>query len=129
MMPSLNDHERLLRHLMVGWALIFLLFLCSCASTVVPAPLVASTASWDGGVLNSGHLGWLPDSSEIVTPHRRDRYNAMILVYSNRFSPAIYLDYGVTLCVISNRTCVIMSPEAQDKGIQMNHWRKLDNAK
>jgi len=72
-----------------------------CDSTVAPAPIKATTASFDGNVQNSGLIGYSTNSttqevSAIVTEHWRDRYNAFIDKYGKEKLMTVH-DTGLTL--------------------------------
>jgi hypothetical protein len=74
--------------------LLIALLLGGC-STQIP-PLIESRApSYDGRDLNSGVVALVP-GGQIVTAHWRDRYNAMIALYGNRFMPPLQTDAGVS---------------------------------
>lgn len=56
------------------------LLLCSCATsplTVVPRPVVAAQASYDGNSATSGILAAAPDGGFVVTPHFVARWRQM----------------------------------------------------
>jgi hypothetical protein len=67
----------------------------ACTSTIVPAKVKAATASYDGGQQNSGFIAFAPDHGGYITPHARDRYNALVADYGNQFSPALQPDIGL----------------------------------
>jgi hypothetical protein len=81
--------------------------------------------SFDGADRNSGILGFVTNSSGVfmaVTPHARDRYNAMIDAgLGTNFLPHLSRDYGVS--TFTNGT-FLFTPEALvDFGV-MNRIRK-----
>ena len=85
------------------WLMAFLSFLgsgCGTFRTVRPPALQGGAASFDGGQQNSGLVGWHTNASGetfvIITPHMRERYNAMIEIYGARFVPPIKQDAGIT---------------------------------
>jgi hypothetical protein len=91
----------------------------SCTSTVIREPIVASQPSWAGNSQNSGVLS-VDDSGAIVTDGFVERYNALVRVYGNRFTPPVAEYDGITLdggwWRIDNEHLVKMW--------QMNQWRK-----
>ena len=91
-----------------------------CTSTVTPRTVLSSQASWDGTNQNSGFIGF-EGSAGIITPHARDRYNALIEIYGKKFNPPITSDYGVWPYTGGN---YIISPQALTYFTQMNRWRK-----
>jgi hypothetical protein len=76
------------------------LLLTGCG-TVIPKTVQANVASYDGGAQNSGLLSMTTNTTgevtgAIITPHARDRYNALISIYSTNFFPALTFDAGIT---------------------------------
>lgn len=70
------------------------------ACTVTPSKLKDKVASFDGGVLNSGFLGFtndiVPPSTEVerfgmITPNAYGRYMALAQEYGPRFTPPLSL--------------------------------------
>lgn len=96
------------------------LLCCSCTSTVTSHRVVDTVASFDGNVQTSGLLGFTADGSGILTPHARDRYNALVQVYGKRFAPALQLDAGVT----RSGSIYLIDAEHLVKFGTMNLWRK-----
>lgn len=93
-----------------------------CTSTVTPRTVLSSQASWDGTNQNSGFIGF-EGSAGIITPHARDRYNALIEIYGKKFNPPITFDYGVWPMGETGGNYII-SPQALTYFTQMNRWRK-----
>jgi hypothetical protein len=91
----------------------------ACSSTIVPQPVVATQASWDGGQQNSGVIA-VADGYIIVTATARARYNALIETYGKEFSPALVKDYGVT----ADGENFKVTSEAVQKWALMNAWKK-----
>jgi len=91
-----------------------------CTSTVTPRTVLSSQASWDGTNQNSGFIGF-EGSAGIITPHARDRYNALLEIYGKKFNPPVTFDYGVWPYAGGN---YIISPQALTYFTQMNRWRK-----
>lgn len=101
--------------------LVALTFLgAACTSTIVPAPVVAQQASYDGGAANSGVLQ-LDTTGAIITAHARDRYNALIALYGREFAPALVADAGIT--PLPDGTFRITA-QALTNFALMNAWRK-----
>jgi len=110
--------------LVAGVALLF--WLDGCAAAVVPVPVQAAQASWDGGEQNSGILAATPTGFR-VTGHFRDRYNALVEVYGKHFAPALRADDGLTYRqLLSNPPQDSYEIDAQHMQyfIEMNAWRK-----
>ena len=72
-------------------------------TTVHQSAVTSTTASWDGNTQNSGVVEERPDGY-IVTPHFRDRYNALVATYGKSkladgtpiFTPHLEKDAGLT---------------------------------
>jgi hypothetical protein len=73
---------------------VFALALTACG-TVAPVVNEPKAASWDGSEQNSGLISDV-GSAMTVTPHWRDRYNALIAIYGTQFKPALTADEGIT---------------------------------
>lgn len=113
--------------LVVLWviAVCALIMGCSMVKTIRPAPVVSEVASFDGGEQNSGTLGFYTNGSGVtsiaVTPHFRDRFNAMVPTHGAKFSPPLKLDDGLT--PFTNGTYLISLQHFQNF-TTMNRWRK-----
>lgn len=102
-------------------ACVFLaVMLSGCSTTVTPQQVHASQASFDGNVQNSGFICFNQDGSGTITPHARDRYNALIGVFCKKFSPELRVDDGVTLA----GTNYIIDAQHLNYFKQMNRWRR-----
>jgi hypothetical protein len=95
--------------------------LIGCTSTIAPKLASSSQASFDQGGQNSGILAELEDRSLLVTPHLRDRYNALVGLYGAAFRPALSIDQGITP---TPTNAFVMAPEAFEHFAAMNRWRK-----
>lgn len=91
------------------------------ACTVAPKPVTDKVASYDGNAQNSGFISWASDGGGIITPHARDRYNALIELYGTRFLPPLKYDAGIT--ATPTNTFHIDAEHLVQFGI-MNAWRK-----
>jgi len=111
--------------LLIVVAVLWLLSLCVGCTTVTPHTVNSSAYSFDGTNQNSGVIGFVGEQVE-VTPHWRDRYNAMISVYSKRFLPPLAPDYGLTPTATNT---FLVTPEAYRDFLKMNRWRKVDAVK
>ena len=75
---------------------VFLLSLVLCGCGTVSQKVNEPPApSWDGSKQNSGLVADV-SASMTVTPHWRDRYNALIAAYGSQFKPALMPDEGIT---------------------------------
>lgn len=113
--------------LALSYALLGMMLAAGCG-TVTPKLVTSSGPSWDGSALNSGTIGFVTNGTVLyieVTPHWRDRYNAMIATYGGRFKPALTPDYGLTRLSTNS----LVTPEAYRKFCQMNRWRKGEESK
>jgi hypothetical protein len=107
------------------WACL-LIFLFGCASTIRPRPIQDNTASFDGGVQNSGVIGFVTNAGGVfvnVTPRLRDRHNALIPIYGTNFLPAPKIDEGITP---GTNGTFLMDLGAFEKFLRMNRQRKQD---
>lgn len=111
--------------LLIVMVVLWLLSLCVGCTTVTPRTVNSSAYSFDGTNQNSGIIGFVGEQPE-VTPHWRDRYNGMILVYAKRFLPPLVPDYGLTLTATNT---FLVAPEAYRDFVKMNRWRKVDAVK
>ena len=89
------------RHVFFALLCVLCVLLFTACGTVIPNTVQANVASYDGGVQNSGLLSMTTNSTgavtgAIITPHARDRYNALIPVYGTNFFPALKFDEGIT---------------------------------
>lgn len=75
---------------------ILLISLIVAGCTVVPKPIKVKQASFDGSQQNSGLIGYAPDGSGIITPHKRDTYNRLMLTYGARFPVPLTFDTGIS---------------------------------
>src|SRR3954452_19592852 len=76
-----------------------LLLLIGCTTTVTPDAVRDHQASFDGNAQNSGLIAELPDRSCVITPHARERYNALIEKFGARFTPPLVRDAGITATI------------------------------
>lgn len=103
--------------------LLAVLLCAGCFSTIVPPPVKPIAASYDNGERNSGFYGFVTNNGVaygIISPHARDRYNALIATYGKKFSPRIKEDYGI----IDNNTNYLITLEGLSDFAIMNQWRK-----
>lgn len=89
--------------------------------TIAPKLASNSQASFDQGVQDSGILSENPDHSLVVTPHLRDRYNALIADYGRLFKPPVGTDQGITP---TGTNTFVMNAQAFEDFAAMNRWRK-----
>ena len=119
-------------------ALLGLLLVASGCGTVIPKTVQANVASYDGDAQNSGLLSTTTNSTgevtgAIITMHARDRYNALIVIYSTNFYPALKFDAGITPLKLPSFIIVGKPPPLQTYSIdaehlvdfmRMNRWHK-----
>lgn len=79
--------KRLILSLLLGFTLLFQTA-CVSSLTIRPTPVVATQASLDGNVANSGAVAETPDYA-VVTPHWVERYNALVKIYGKRWTPPL----------------------------------------
>lgn len=89
--------------------------------TVTPRTVTDPGASFDGNARTSGLIGYAADGSGILTPRARDRYNALIAEYGNRFAPPLTPDAGVSQT--ATNTYLLDAEHLVDFAV-MNGWRK-----
>jgi hypothetical protein len=92
-----------------------------CTAPTIPDALpTASAPSFDGAEQNSGVLSSTP-AGFLVTPHLRDRYNALVRRYGADFAPPLQVDAGLTRLGPESWE---MSKQAMVNFIEMNAWRR-----
>lgn len=100
-----------------------LLLLASGCNTVAPKPVEQSQASFDivpdatGNYQNSGLLG-VTNHLFIITPSLMARYNALIKLYGNQFTPKLNWGVGITL---SNGN-ILMDKAHMSDLLEMVQW-------
>lgn len=94
-----------------------------CFSTVVAPHVDPISPSFDDNQRNSGFIGWYTNVSiyGIITPHARDRYNALIKTYGKKFVPPLKQDYGIQPFTTNS---FLINNEGLSDFLQMNQWRK-----
>jgi hypothetical protein len=120
---SPSDRGALL--VLTALAIILLINALSGCTTATPRVVESPAASWDGTNQNSGFIGWSGHSG-VITPHARDRYNALIEIYSKKFVPPLLTDYGITA---TTSNVFLITPEALADFVLMNRWHKVDAVK
>lgn len=134
--PHHNDEAGLLSR--DGWRILCAVALFACAlaalallpacSTVTPSPApVPAVASWDGAEQTSGIVGLQAGGLFLVTPHLRDRANALMAEYGREFAPALSVDSG--LARVAGSDLWTMTPEAMANFATMAQWRRMGRAK
>jgi hypothetical protein len=93
----------------------------SCARTVAPKVVVGTQASWDGGEQNSGIMAETEEHAGVVTPHFRDRYNALVEVYGGKFQPPLSRDAGVQA---TGTNTFLIDAQHFEYFFIMNRWRR-----
>lgn len=89
-----------------------------CFSTVTPKRVIAKEASFDGNSQTSGEIRF-SDGSLLITTNARDRYNALIDLYGNTFTPPIKRDFGVTSGPFEDQPMYWMTKAAIEKFAEM----------
>ena len=115
-MKSVNTWRNSLLVLLVA------LIATGCATTIVPRPVVDQQASFDGNEANSGFLRFNADGSGVITSRARERYNALIARYGDRFTVPLKPDAG--LKPIPGTGTWEIAAEYLVKFATMNRWRK-----
>lgn len=116
-----RNKERAIIALWVAVVFLVMLVIVSGCGTVTPKQVTSAAASFDGSERNSGFIGWTTNGFGIITPHARDRYNALIADYGVRFHPPLKPDYGITPTPTNTFT---ITPEALSDFATMNRWRR-----
>lgn len=96
-------------------------FFIGCSSTVTPAPVESSQASYDEGEQNSGILA-LVDGGALITARARERYNALIAEFGGEFLPALQRDHGITPEADGKFR---ITNEGLQKFVVLNAWRRM----
>jgi len=95
-------------------------WLTGCNSTVIPVPVEAREASFDGNDQTSGVLA-STQAGFTVTGHFRDRLNALVAIYGRDFSPPLKKDHGTTRTPDGNW---LITRQAMVDFLEMNAWRR-----
>ena len=101
-------------------SLALLALLPGCNSTIVPGPVHAEQASFDGNEQNSG-IGSSSPAGFVVTDHFRARYNGLIATYGRDFSPPLKPDDGAAPL---GEGRWLVTKQAMVNFLTMNQWRK-----
>lgn len=96
----MRDLRRVVWLFGLGAALVMSAALSS-SCTKIPKPISTPTASFDGGVQNSGYIGFYTNATGetwmVITPRKRETYNALIPKYGKEFArPLTVPDEGLT---------------------------------
>lgn len=111
------------RSLTFALLIVVALSFSDCAKPIVPTTNVSTTASYDAGIKNSGVISKTPDRKGfIVTSHFRDRYNSLVDMYGDQFSPALKQDEGFNF-EREGLTCIIDIEHMVKMG-QMAQWKR-----
>jgi hypothetical protein len=103
-----------------------LLLLTGC--TITPVKVHSSEASYDGPYRDSGAISSNKDGSGLISDQAKNRYNALVRSYGNRFTVPLHENDGLSAepVVIDGRRAWTIDPEHFVKFQSMNRWRKQD---
>lgn len=73
------------------------ILLTSSSCTIVPKPVSPKQPSYDGGVQNSGFIGFTSSGAGMLTFHKADEYNQLVAKYGSRFVPPVKTGDGLTM--------------------------------
>lgn len=90
-------------------------------STPLPETVVPEQISFDGDEQNAGIIGFTEDEGFEVTPHFRNRFNALVRVYGDRFHPRLRRDQGLTKLENGNWR---INRQSMVYFLDMNQWRR-----
>lgn len=108
--------------IIVGIVIALVWLACGCTSTVIPVKVKPAVASFDGNAQNSGFIRFNKDGSGVISPHARERYNALCQAYGARFVPPVSgVDSGITPDGAGN---FLIDAEHLAKFAEMNLWKK-----
>lgn len=102
-------------------------FFAGC-TTVTPDAPVDKVASWDGNIQNSGYVGRTPDGSVIISANARERYNALIEQYGNRFLPPLAKDAGLDRAEIAGTNVYVIDAQHFIDFADMARWDRASRA-
>jgi hypothetical protein len=94
--------------------------LTGCGTTVKPDLVAPGEVSYDGSVANSGII-LSTETGFVVTDHFRARYNALIAVYGNDFTPPLKVDTGIAMIGTDRH---LITKQAMIWFLEMNAWRR-----
>lgn len=98
-----------------------LVLTAGCSSTVTPKVVTDPGPSWDVGERNSGFLAFDSRGWGVITPHARDRYNALVVLYGGVYKPPVRVDDGIEA---TGTNTYLIDPEHLVKFATMNRWFK-----
>lgn len=101
--------------------IILLALAATSCTTITPDQVHATAPSYDGNDQNSGIIAAVP-AGIVVTPHLRDRYNHLIDLYGQDFTPAIKADAGLTDA--PDKVNFILDRQHFVQFLEMNQWLK-----
>lgn len=106
-----------------------------CTSTVRPKLVEDNQVSFDGTNQNSGLLATVTNvqgsvTGAVITPHARDRYNALIDSYGGYYRPPLQRDAGVCPIILTGAGVSSYLIDAQHlvEFMTMNRWSKQGKA-
>ncbi len=89
--------------------------------TVIPQTVSDNAPSFDGGVQNSGFIGYDAVGNGILTPNARTRYNLLIEQFGKRYLPPLKIDDGI---IPTTTNTFLIAPQYLVDFREMNRWRK-----
>lgn len=95
--------------------------LAACTSTVVPNRVDAAQPSYDGNLQTSGILAVVP-GGRLVTPHLRDRYNALVAKYGRDYLVPLRPNEGFSPA--PDGVNLIVDLGHYEKFLEMNQWNR-----
>lgn len=100
--------------------LILIVLYASCLSFgchTTPTLTERSTISYDGNDKTAGIIGFLPNGSLEITPHKRQEYNEAIKSFGKKTVPTTEEDFGITALENGNYS---ITKEAVEHWYSMN---------
>ncbi len=121
--PVLEEFMQRVRWAIVAVVAVFVIWaVIGCTSTVIPKTVHATQPAFEGNVSNSGFLGFNKDGSGRITLAARVRYNSLIQLYGNRFTPPVQADAGIT--ATADSTVYTLNGEGIVRFMTMSRWRR-----
>jgi hypothetical protein len=103
-------------------SLLVISLLTGCKIPIIRPPVVKDhEASFDGNTHNSGFIGFDAAGNGILTPHAKDRYDALVAQYGDQFHPPLAKGDGITL---TSTNTYLIDAQHLVAYTRMNRWLK-----
>lgn len=109
-------------------AILIVLILCGCTSTVRPVVVESRAPSWDGTSQNSGLIGFDTAGNAILTPRAEARYFYLCELYGWKFHPPACGNEARMIPTNGFPNLFLLDPLHLSEFATMNRWLKEEKA-